>query len=154
MRDASGYPTLGFFRPKSIERFRMTSTSATWTQGQLDMLRQTNLFQVQPQAELEKIPHDFFYHFHCDESDCRGHTLHCTDWEIGQSWRAWTRKYGDDWEAKFRQKFETEMIERTDTHFFVGTVQRHPNRWIIIGLFYPPKERALPLFASTINEEG
>jgi hypothetical protein len=29
------------------------------------------------------------------------------------------------------------MIEKLDTHFFVGTLHQHPNRWIIVGLFYP-----------------
>ena len=40
---------------------------------------------------------------------------------------------------KFRQTYETEMIHKNDTHFYVGTVASHPNRWIIIGLFYPPR---------------
>ena len=31
------------------------------------------------------------------------------------------------------------MKERYDTHFYVGTVHGHPNSWIIVGLFYPPK---------------
>jgi len=35
-------------------------------------------------------------------------------------------------------KYEREMVERFDTHFFVGTVHTHPNAWIIVGLFYPP----------------
>jgi hypothetical protein len=71
----------------------------------------------------------------------------CTDWEMGQAYREWRRKYGDaEWEAKFRQKFETEMIEKNDTHFFVGTVHKNPASWIIVGLFYPPKQDAGDLF--------
>jgi hypothetical protein len=62
----------------------------------------------------------------------------CTDWEIGESWRRWKKEYGDQWEEKFRQRYEKDMIENLDTHFFVGTLHQHPNRWIIIGLFYPP----------------
>ena len=31
------------------------------------------------------------------------------------------------------------MIEKFDTHFYVGTVHQHPKSWIIVGLFYPPK---------------
>ena len=31
------------------------------------------------------------------------------------------------------------MIFEDDTHFYVGTVRHHPNTWIIVGLFYPPK---------------
>jgi hypothetical protein len=30
------------------------------------------------------------------------------------------------------------MIETADIHFFVGTLHQHPNRWLIVGLFYPP----------------
>ena len=62
----------------------------------------------------------------------------CTDWEMGQAYRSWRRQYGDNWEQKFRQKFETDMMSRYDTHFYVGTVHRYPRNWIIVGLFYPP----------------
>jgi hypothetical protein len=48
------------------------------------------------------------------------------------------QKYGDQWEDKFRQTYEKRMIDILDTHFFVGTLHQHPNRWIIVGLFYPP----------------
>ncbi|MBA3243310.1 MAG: hypothetical protein H0T60_18975 [Acidobacteria bacterium] len=71
----------------------------------------------------------------------------CTDWEIGESWRRWSRDYGKEWEAKFRQKYETEMIERFDTHFYVGTIHKHPATWIIVGLFYPLKPKDAGLFA-------
>jgi hypothetical protein len=59
---------------------------------------------------------------------------------MGASWRKWKKEYGDSgWEEKFRQKYETEMIQRLDTHFYVGTIHKHPKTWIIVGLFYPPK---------------
>jgi hypothetical protein len=147
-RDANNYPTLGFFRPKVIKRLRITPADPpNWTKGQLDMLRHGNLFENQPQEELEKIPYDFHYRFICDDDACKGHWLHCTDWEMGQAWRSWSKEYGDEWECKFRQRFEKEMIERNDTHFYVGTVHRHPKNWIIIGLFYPPKPLNLSLFS-------
>src|SRR6266852_1894792 len=41
-------------------------------------------------------------------------------------------------ESKFRQKYEDEMIDKFDIHFFVGTVHKHPDAWIIVGRFYPP----------------
>ena len=49
--------------------------------------------------------------------------------------------YGDRWEAAFRNRFQKEMIEKFDTHFFVGTVHQYPGSWIIVGLFYPPKPK-------------
>ena len=65
----------------------------------------------------------------------------CTDWEMGQSYRKWKAQYGDGWEEKFRQRYESEMIEKYDTRFYVGTVHGHPHVWIIVGLFYPPRSR-------------
>jgi hypothetical protein len=48
--------------------------------------------------------------------------------------------------APFRERFERDMIDRYDTHFMVGTVHKHPKNWIIVGLFYPPKQAIGDLF--------
>lgn len=109
------------------------------------MLRQSHLFVDPPRHQLEKIPCRFIYQFSCrEEPGCRGHNLMCTDWEMSESYRRWRSEYGDGWEEKFRQRYENEMIQRYDTHFYVGTVASHPNNWIIIGLFYPPREAENP----------
>jgi hypothetical protein len=140
-RDAAQFPTLGIFRPASINRLRIAPLDPEWSEAELGMLRQTHLFVDAPKQQLEKIPFRFFYEFTCDEADCRGHNLMCSDWEMSQSYRQWRSHYGDaGWEEKFRQRYEWEMIHEKDTHFYVGTVASHPNRWIIIGLFYPPRE--------------
>jgi hypothetical protein len=139
-RDAQQYPTLGIIRPESIVRLRIGPDAATWTDAQLGMLRQLNFFAEAPKRELEKIPFKFYYDFRCPEPTCTGHMLMCTDWEMSESYRRWRSRYGDKWEEKFRQTYEFEMIHKHDTHFYVGTVASHPNRWIIIGLFYPPPD--------------
>lgn len=90
-----------------------------------------------PLKPLEKIPFKFSYMFTCDERYCRGHKLICVDWELGQAYRRWKQKYGDDCEGKIIERFETDMILTHDTHFFVGTIHGHPGAWIIVGLFYP-----------------
>lgn len=43
------------------------------------------------------------------------------------------------------------MIGKYDTHFYVGTVASHPNRWIVIGLFYPPVQAQSNLFDPPTN---
>jgi hypothetical protein len=143
-RDANGHPTLGIFRPKSIERLTITPETPQWTEAQLGILRQGHLFVESPKTELEKVPYSFRYEFHCDHENCNGHKLICTDWEIGQSYRSWKAKYGEGWEEKFRQRYETEMIQKNDTHFYVGTIHQYPHVWIIIGLFYPPRQAENP----------
>jgi len=66
---------------------------------------------------------------------------------MGQSYRKWVQEYGEDgWEEKFRQRYETEMIQKKETHFFVGTLKRYPWVWIIVGLFYPPLPQQGGLF--------
>src|ERR1039458_5851980 len=134
VRRRQKYPTLGLFRPHRIERLIISPDSPAWTASQAALLRQGNLFESNDREELEKIPHKFQYKFSCDHDSCKGHTLMCTDWEMSQSWREWRTRYGDQWESKFRDKFERDMIERLDTHFFVGTLHKHPNRWIVVGL--------------------
>ncbi len=139
-RNANGHPTLGIFRPRSISKLAISEENPNWTESQLAILRQGHLFIASPPEELEKIPYAFRYEFQCDDDDCTGHKIICTDWEMGESYRKWRNDYGDGWEAKFRQRFETEMIHKNDTHFIMGTVHGHPQTWIIVGLFYPPKE--------------
>ncbi len=120
----------------------MKVETPNWTDSQLQILRQGHLFEKSPARELEKIPFSFRYEFQCDHAECSGHKLICTDWEMGESYRGWRRRYGDEWESKFRQRYESEMINKLDTHFYVGTVHQYPKTWIICGLFYPPHLRA------------
>lgn len=143
--DETHAPTLGFFRPKAIEKLEIReSLEPEWTPKQLGILRQKSLFEPGPKQELEKIPFYFYYHFTCEDASCNGHKVSCADWEMGESYRKWREQYGDQWEEKFRQKYETEMIQKYDTHFFVGTMLAYPGTWIIIGLFYPPRRMETP----------
>lgn len=145
-RDERGAPTLGLFKPAEITGLTIEQTSDQWTPAELRILRQDTLFQKAPSATLEKIPFNFKYEFRCSDTTCKGHEMTCTDWEMGQAYRAWRQKHGADWQTPFRQKFEADMKQKFDTHFFVGTVHRHPGNWIIVGLFYPPFQTTRDLF--------
>lgn len=139
LRNANQFPTLGLVKPKNIMNLEIKSESPDWTESELTSLRQYSMFGSAPQNQLEKIPFEFSYTFRCDDPNCHTHKLSCTDWEMGQSYRIWRNRYGDKWEDKFRETYETKMIFDRDTHFYVGTLRGHPDAWIIIGLFYPPK---------------
>ena len=114
-RDEHKSPTLGIFKPGVIKRLRIKPSAADWTQAEREIMRQGDLFESESPEELEKIPFDFSYEFRCVEPTCKGHTMKCTDWEMGESWRKWKHKYGDQWEEKFRQKYETYMVNERDT---------------------------------------
>jgi hypothetical protein len=136
-RQADGSPTLGLFRPLAIKRLIIEPDDAQWSPEQTARLRQSSFFDEAPRRELEKIPYKFKYEFLCDDQACLGHSISCTDWEMGESYRKWHRDYREEWEGKFRQRYEREMIELNETYFYVGTLRGHPATWIIVGLFYP-----------------
>jgi hypothetical protein len=144
----TGGPTLGIFKPAQIKRLLITPAErASWTPQQEAILRQQLFgFERAPRTPLEKIPVEFGYQFQCAYEGCRGHRISCTDWEMGQFYRGCKADYVDNWEAKFRQRYEREMIEKNDTHFYVGTIHQHPNNWLIVGLFYPPRMAERGLF--------
>jgi hypothetical protein len=80
-RNKNHFPTLGIFRPKSIERLTITAEkNPGWSADQLVLLRQGHLFGKRRIRELEKIPYTFRYEFCCDHGSCGGHKLKCTDW--------------------------------------------------------------------------
>jgi len=140
-------PTLGIFKPATIKRLSIDPTEPNWTAQQQNILNQQVLdFGTAPAQKLEKVPYNFRYEFLCDDSSCNGHKMISTDWEMGESYRRWRKQYGRQWEEKFRQRYELEMISKNDTHFYVGTVHRHPGTWIIVGLFYPPLPAVADLF--------
>jgi hypothetical protein len=141
-QDANGHPTLGVFRPARIKRLALQAIAVDWSAEELAILKQDDMFKKSVSQTLEKIPFKFVYEFECNDAGCKGHSMSCTDWEMAEAYRQWRVEYGDDWESKFRQRFEREMIEKNDTHFMVGTVHKHPKNWIIVGLFYPPKREA------------
>ena len=141
-------PTLGVFKPGKIKRLVIEpEESAVWTPSELAKLNQTlSLFQKAPETQLEKIPFKFKYEFLCNDSNCNGHSMSCMDLELGQSYRKWRADYGDQWQSAIRERYESQMIEKFDTHFFVGNLHQFPQSWIIVGLFYPPQQSTGDLF--------
>jgi hypothetical protein len=139
---ANGAPTLGVFRPTSIRDLVIEPESnPNWTADEIGKLSQQPLWGNAPANTLEKLAHRFSYRFTCPHGTCPqgGHKLTCTDWEYGALYRRCRRDYGAEWEDKFRKRAEKELLEKWDTHFFVGTVHQHPDSWIIVGTFRPPR---------------
>jgi len=134
--------TLGIFKPKIIREFIIESEEYShWTENELEILSQQSMFDRKPAKPLEKIPLRFAYSFFCNDPQCTGHKLSITDWEAGAAYRNFKMKYGRDWETYFRKKLEFDMTYNFDTYFYVGTTRAHPDTWIIVGLFYPKKEK-------------
>lgn len=136
----NGQPTLGFFKPREVKFNMRPEDNPEWTQSEREKLSQMSLLEKTPAEPLEKVPYKFHYEFRCLDSLCNQHSLLCTDWEMGQSYRKWRDMYGpDNWRNAFKKKYEVDLLLNKDLHFYVGTVHLYPNSWIIVGLFYPPQ---------------
>jgi hypothetical protein len=138
-------PTLGVFKPAAIEWLSIDPCAADWNAEEKMILSQKGFeFSKMPETPLQKVPFDFRYRFRCPEQNCNGHEPKCLDWELYQAYRSWSKKYGADWRAKLKQRFEQDVISNRDTYFFVGTFRAHPREWGIVGLFLPmPDPQAL-----------
>ena len=136
--------SLGWFRPKTIKRL-VTEPAEAWSAAQRRALQQETMGldgqRLTMLNELEQIPWKFSYEFECADERCRGHKLSILDWELGQSYRSWSKPSGADWEALIREKYEREFREERDLHLVVGTVSNHPHTFVIVGLIYPPRPK-------------
>ncbi len=103
---------------------------------------QLNLFG-EKLKKVDTIENAFSYKYKCEGQNCNGHKMICEDWELLEAFRSWRKKYRtpEELEEKIRNKFLTEMITKKDLYFIVGTYWKYPT-WLIIGLFYPPKQQS------------
>jgi hypothetical protein len=136
------FTSLGIFKPKQILDFIVEPDTSDWKPKQQAKLDQFKLLGEQPKL-LEKIPFKFSYKFKCDDSRCKGHTISIHDWEIYELYMSIKYKYHyamDIILEKIKQKYFGEMCRTDkDTYLIVGTVN-HTKSFIIIGVFWPPKE--------------
>lgn len=98
------------------------------TQSQISFLPAKDL------TPLEIIPYSFRYRFLDDEGNEQ--KLKIVDWEIYQLYRR--VKDRSNWRDLLRQRYVDDFAGK-DVHLFVGTVHAHPQVWLAIGVYYPPR---------------
>ena len=137
--------SLGMFRPKEIKRL-VRRKAKPWNERQRAALLQQRLglgaAELAELADLEQIPWSFAYEFTCNDDRCTGHELGILDWEVGESYRQWSRQYGDRWEEKLRERYEVELPAR-DLHFVVGNLAKRRHIFEIVGLVRPPRPKVI-----------
>jgi len=89
---------------------------------------------------LRKIPFDFYYNYLCDTPDGeKSHRHKIDDWEAGALYWNCRKSHGNAWEQPFRTRLENDLIDK-DLMFLLGNIHRFQDQWLIISLFYPPKQ--------------
>lgn len=133
--------SLGAFRPATVLDLLIDEEPETWDPRKAAIAAQPSLL-AQDKRELEKIPLRFRYRYRCSTPGCRGHTQTMIDWEIGQSYRKWRHDYSEPvLREKIVETFRDKMCApERDTIFFVGNQLRRPTKFLVLGLFWPPKQ--------------
>lgn len=135
--------SFGMFKPSHID-FSYEKASSVKEERRKACYSQLQFFNEQKQA-IEKIPFDFYYHFQClDSPECNGHKLPIFDWEIVESFRKWRHVYRTQAELleKIRERWLTRICSsKNDVYFFVGNIQRFKDQFMVLGVFYPKKNR-------------
>ncbi len=130
-----GGKTLGIIKPDEIIDFIIEEDEKKkWDKKELQTLKQCDLF-INEKKPLHKVPYRFKYKF---KSGGKIHTLSITDWEVNMLYLNLVWRRDTSWENKMRQKF-LDFMNNRDLYFIVGNVH-HTRSFIIVGLFYPPKE--------------
>jgi len=136
--------SLGVFKPRKISELEITQDTPDWDTRFKTELRQRRLFETRT-ITLEpprKVPFKFHYRFECEDSQCKGHRMMITDWEISEFyWKlVHAGKTSKDAANGVKERFLNVLCGKDkDTHFYVGTVLAHPKNWIILGIFWPKK---------------
>jgi hypothetical protein len=143
--------SLATFKPAKIHGLVIEEDKRDWKPVWTQIRQQLDMFaegaQTEAKAMIPKLPYKFSYRF--EDENGKESTLMIEDWEIGQLyWNCLRRADGNEEEAldKVREKYERTFLAKHDIHLFLGTTQkfhaiRAPNPFVIIGVFYPMKEK-------------
>lgn len=144
--------SLGVFRPKSVDDvvIEHRDVRADKQEAARALAAQPSLLtdadtDAQTQLEaLEQIPWTFKYRYRCSDAACNGHLQTIVDWEIVQFYRR--IKDRSDWQDELRKKWIGEMCgSDKDTAFFVGNQHQHPTSFLVLGVWWPPRQDQLSL---------
>ncbi|MEV0301344.1 hypothetical protein [Streptomyces prasinus] len=129
--------SLGVFRPAEFTGFRF-EPAERWPASKTALANQMDLL-AQDLRQLEWVPIEFRYNFRCADDTCTGHDMALRDWEAGESYRKYLRKYGkNEVQAKLRERWFDRMITQDKAVYcFVGNVAVHPKTFLLLGLAYP-----------------
>jgi hypothetical protein len=140
--------TLGLVPAGSVVGLDITpARHPDWTEEERQKLIQQqvqgDLF-ADPEAAalrtLRKLPFDFHYRFRAP-TEPAGHEnrLKIVDWEAGALYWNVSHRHGDNWQTRFRERFEN-TLPASDLKFLLGTIHRFPDQWLIVSVIYPPKQ--------------
>jgi len=133
--------SLGAFKPRDVKFLCEKARKKDLVKRAIPYLQ--GYFWRREKKPIEAIPFDFRYEFYCyDEPSCPGHNCSIIDWEIMELYRKCRDRYPsqDELIQKIEERWLTIMCSpKRDVYFFIGNMWQHPDTFMILGVFYPPK---------------
>lgn len=132
--------SLGVIKPAEVIDFIIEKDKPEWSMKQLSSLSQEKLYGKK-KAILEKIPYKFKYHFRCDNTECKGHTISIVDWEVYEAYRAFKKVYKTEEKTlqKLKEKFLNYYFYKKNSYIILGTESGF-NKFMILGVYSPPSQ--------------
>jgi hypothetical protein len=141
-RERSDRTSLAAIRPADISDIRIELNEEagrvhTSVAGQLSFARPDKRL-------LDILPYRFKFMYRCSDPRCNGHAQTIVDWELGQFFRRQlqagvsVRDAGD----RTRDRWMEVVCGPTrDPLFFVGNQSKHPTSFLVLGVFWPPRQQ-------------
>lgn len=148
-RFAEDRVSLGLVRPRVVRSFYKTEELDDMFRRAVEEMALQTTIEGDSKPILKPYEHIFRYRWQCRDLQCKEHDMTCEDWELFAAFNNWKKRYGsfDELWQKLYEKFYTDLYGKRDLHFFVGTHSKYPV-WMIIGLYYPPKQGTLQAFSN------
>lgn len=152
-KDPNKRTSLAILKPTKVIDFVCEPCERNWDKSKLEAVKahqeQLELFEQEEVSEIfkvvQKIPYKFSYVFETEDGIKR--TMMIEDWELGMLYlNSLKAANGNEKIAcqRVREKYFDVFTNNKDLYFFLGTTLKFhniaPNPFIIIGIFYPPKE--------------
>ena len=153
-KDPNKRTSLAILKPTKVIDFVCEPCERNWDKSKLEAVKahqeQLELFEQEEVSEIfkvvQKIPYKFSYVFETEDGIKR--TMMIEDWELGMLYlNSLKAANGNEKIAcqRVREKYFDVFANNKDLYFFLGTTLKFhniaPNPFIIIGIFYPPKEK-------------
>jgi hypothetical protein len=141
-REERDRTSLAVIRPGTVHDLVIEPQPPGWDPEKQALIDQPSLFAPDKKA-LKAVPYKFKYQFTCARQGCKGHEQSIIDWELAQAYFSWQRGSVEEVQAKIRHKWLDDICgSDKDTLFFVGNVHLHPRSLLVLGTFWPPREKA------------
>ncbi len=148
-----GVPSLAVVQAASPPELVITKRAAdqvtTWQERADAIAARPSLFDDpdKPRHAFEVVPWRFQYRYRCLANGCHGHQQPIIDWEILTLWRK--VRHDSDWQELVKAKFEDEMwAVGRDSVLFVGNQVQHPQSFLVLSVFWPPRQPLQPVLLS------